>query len=121
MKISEFSDEIASACGTRAKAVIAVQKETFRLLRAALDKGERVQIPEFGIFSMKDVAGKEGEPDKKVVRFKTRDGKAGKEGRSRKDGRVKDPAKGRKKAAKSETVAGEKEQSIADVANASDK
>ena len=117
MKISEFNDEIASACGTRAKAVNAVQKETFRLLRAALDNGEKVQIPEFGIFSMKDVAGEEGEPGKRVVRFKMRDGKAGKKGGARKDRGTKDPAKKKaRKAAKGETVTDEKEQSVAVVA-----
>ena len=101
MKINEFSEEIASACGMRAKAITSVQKETFRLLRAALGKGERVQIPEFGTFSIRDVAGKDGEPGKKVVRFKMRDGKAGKDGGPRKDRAAKDPSKkSRKKAAK---------------------
>lgn len=101
MKLNEFSEEIASACGMRAKAVASVQKETFRLLRAALDKGERVQIPEFGNFSIKDVAGKDGKPGKKVVRFKMKDGKARKENGPRKDRAAKDPSKkSRKKAAK---------------------
>ena len=125
MKINEFSDEIASACGMRAKAVTSVQKETFRQLRVALDKGERVQIPEFGTFSIKDVAGKDGEPGKKVVRFKMRDGKAGKEGGPRKDRGAKDPAKkNRKKDAKTGAPAQEKapeEQAIAPVAETADE
>ena len=123
MKINELSDEIASVCGMRARAVIAVQKETFRLLRAALDKGERVQIPEFGIFSMRDVAGAEGEPVKKVVRFKARDKAAGNEGGPRKHRGPKGPAgKSRRNAAKSEAATDEEldEPTTAPVAETAD-
>jgi nucleoid DNA-binding protein len=123
MKIHELSDEIASACGIRPKVVISVQKETFRLVRAALDKGERVQIPDFGIFSIKDVAGKEGEPGKRAVRFKLKDGKADKDGGPPEGANAKDPSRrGKKKAAKgsARTDGGSEEQGTAPVAEPAD-
>jgi nucleoid DNA-binding protein len=72
MKLKELNENIATACEMRPKAVAAVQAETFRQMRAVFEKGERIQIPEFGVFSVKDVAGEEGRPGKKVVRFKLR-------------------------------------------------
>jgi nucleoid DNA-binding protein len=73
MKLSEFNQDIATACDARPKLVGAIQKETFRRLLAALDKGERVIIPEFGMFTVKEIAGEGGEAGKKSIRFRRRD------------------------------------------------
>ncbi|HVZ92355.1 MAG TPA: HU family DNA-binding protein [Rhizomicrobium sp.] len=88
MKLKELSESIASACNVRSNVVAQVQAETFRQLRTALEKGEKVQIPDFGIFVMKDVPGEGGEPGRKVVRFKGKSGdkKAGKK-EKKKEGR----------------------------------
>jgi nucleoid DNA-binding protein len=83
MKLKELNEAIASACNVRAQVVTAIQTETFKQLSAALDKGERVAIPDFGIFATKDVPGGEGQPSKKVVRFKQKTGEGKKEGAAR--------------------------------------
>ena len=70
MKLNELKEEIATACDMRAKAVLAVQKETFRKLREAIERGERVIIPDFGVFSTKERTAQEGEEPKKSIRFK---------------------------------------------------
>ena len=70
MKLKELNDGIASTCDVRAAVVNAVQAETFRQIRAALDKGEKVIVPEFGIFMIKEIQG-EGGP-KKILRFRER-------------------------------------------------
>jgi nucleoid DNA-binding protein len=88
MKLKELNEAIATACNVRPQVVTAVQAETFRQLRASLEKGEKVIIPEFGIFLTKDVEAKDDQPAKKVVRFKSKTeggkGKKGKEGGERK-------------------------------------
>src|SRR5215468_278110 len=88
MKLKELNEAIASACNVRAQVVTAIQTETFRQLSAALDKGERVAIPDFGTFAVKDIAGAEGQPGRKVVRFKQKTGEVKKrEGAEGKEGR----------------------------------
>jgi nucleoid DNA-binding protein len=88
MKLKELNEAIASACNVRAQVVTAIQAETFKQLSAALDKGERVTIPDFGIFAVKDIAGGEGQPAKKVVRFKQKTGEVKKrEGGQGREGR----------------------------------
>ena len=72
MKLKELNEAIATACNVRPQLVTTVQAETFRQLRASLDKGEKVIIPEFGIFVTKEVAATDEEPAKKVIRFKVR-------------------------------------------------
>jgi nucleoid DNA-binding protein len=72
MKLKELNEAIATACNVRPQVVTAVQAETFRRVRASLDQGEKVVIPDFGIFITKDVAAEGDQPAKKVVRFKTR-------------------------------------------------
>jgi nucleoid DNA-binding protein len=72
MKLKELNEAIATACNVRPQVVTAVQAETFRQLRASLDKGEKVIIPEFGIFLSKEIAATDEEPAKKVVRFKSK-------------------------------------------------
>lgn len=74
MKLKELNDAISATCNVRPNVVSQVQTETFRALRAAIDKGEKVLVPEFGMFLMKDVPGEEGAPGRKVVRFKARSG-----------------------------------------------
>ncbi|MBV9990014.1 MAG: HU family DNA-binding protein [Alphaproteobacteria bacterium] len=85
MKLKELNEAIAQTCDVRATVVNAVQNETFRQLRAALDKGEKVIVPDFGIFMVKEVQGESGA--KKIVRFRERtggEGKKDKEGRKKK-------------------------------------
>jgi nucleoid DNA-binding protein len=88
MRLKELSEAIASACNVRPNIVSSVQTETFRQLRAAIEKGEKVAIPDFGIFLMKDVEGENGAPAKKVIRFRAKSGenaeKAGKKGKGKK-------------------------------------
>jgi nucleoid DNA-binding protein len=101
MKLKELSESIASACNVRSNVVAQVQAETFRQLRTALEKGEKVQIPDFGIFVIKDVPGEDGAPGRKVVRFKGKSGdkKSGKK-EKRKEG------KGEKKSESAAAAAG---------------
>lgn len=73
MKLKDINDSIATTCNVRPNVVSAVQEETFKQLRAALEKGEKVMIPGFGIFVTREVPGKDGEPAKKSLRFKLRD------------------------------------------------
>jgi nucleoid DNA-binding protein len=74
MKLKELNEAIATKCNVRVQVVNTVQAETFRTMQAALDKGEKVIVPDFGHFSVKDVAGEDGAPDKKVVRFRSKTG-----------------------------------------------
>jgi len=83
MKLKELNEAIATACNVRPQVVTAVQAETFRQLRASLDKGEKIIIPEFGIFLMKDVEAKDDKPAKRIIRFKVR---ASGKGRKAKEG-----------------------------------
>lgn len=72
MKLKELNEAIATACNVRPQVVTAVQAETFRQLRASLEKGEKIIVPEFGIFLSKEVAATDEEPAKKIVRFKSK-------------------------------------------------
>ena len=73
MKLKDINDAVATACNVRPNVVNSVQAETFKQLRVALEKGEKVMIPGFGVFVTREVPGKEGEPAKKSLRFKLRD------------------------------------------------
>lgn len=86
MKLRELNDAIAQTCDVRANVVAAVQTETFRQIRTALDKGEKVIIPEFGTLLVKEIQG-EGGP-KKIVRFREKTGDAA-EKKGKKEGRKK--------------------------------
>jgi nucleoid DNA-binding protein len=113
MKLKELNETIASACNVRAQVVTAIQAETFKQLAAALDKGERVSIPDFGIFTMKDVAGEEGQPGKKVVRFRQKTG----EPRKKKEGGGEKGARGearRQKRAEAKAAKGPKTAEVED-------
>ena len=70
MRLKELNDAVAATCNVRANVVTAVQNETFRQIRIALDKGEKVIVPEFGTFVVKEVPGAPGDAAKKVVRFR---------------------------------------------------
>jgi nucleoid DNA-binding protein len=74
MKLKEINDAIASACDVRGNVVSAVQNETFRQIKAQLDKGEKVIIPDFGIFIVKDVPAVGDVPAKRSVRFREKSG-----------------------------------------------
>jgi nucleoid DNA-binding protein len=69
MKLNEMADRIAKTCELRPKAVLAVQKETFRLLGEAMDKGERIVIPAFGSFATRELPQADG-TTKKAVKFR---------------------------------------------------
>lgn len=96
MRLKELNDAIAAACNVRANVVSQVQVETFKAMRAALEKGEKLVVPDFGMFVLKDVAGEDGAPGKKLVRFRSRTGenkdkkdkkdKKGKAGKENKNG-----------------------------------
>jgi len=87
MKLKELNDAIATACNVRPNVVTAIQTETFKQLKAALDKGEKIVIPEFGMFVSREVAGEEGAPGKKTFRFRARSGEGGKKEGKEKGGR----------------------------------
>ncbi len=70
MRLKEINDAVASTCNVRANVVTAVQNETFRQIRLALDKGEKVVLPDFGTFVVKEAPGEPGAAAKKVVRFR---------------------------------------------------
>ena len=73
MKLKELNDAIAEACDLRPNVVSAVQEETFKQIRATLEKGEKVSIPDFGIFVVKDVTAENAEGGaRKMVRFRER-------------------------------------------------
>ncbi len=97
MRLKELNEGIASACNVRASVVTAVQAETFKQLRSALDKGEKIIIPDFGMFSIRDVAAEGDEPARKVVRFRER--KAG-------EGKKKEGGGGKRKKAEAKSEGG---------------
>jgi nucleoid DNA-binding protein len=105
MKLKELNEQIAKACSLTPKQVVAVHAETFRLITEALDKGERVAIADFGVFSVKDIEATADQPAKKMVRFRQRGSED-----SGEDGETKDAAKEekkREKRAKKEAAAAE--------------
>jgi nucleoid DNA-binding protein len=92
MKLKECNEAIAKACDLTPKAVASVHAETFRLITEALEKGERVFVPEFGVFTVKDIEATGDQPAKKLVRFrqrgeeeKTEEGEATKDNADRKE------------------------------------
>jgi nucleoid DNA-binding protein len=70
MKLKELNEAIASACNVRANLVSTVQAETFRQIRTTLEKGEKVLIPDFGLFVLKESEGEEGAAAKKSIKFR---------------------------------------------------
>jgi nucleoid DNA-binding protein len=79
MRLKEINDAIAAACNVRASVVTAVQNETFRQIRAALERGEKVVLPDFGSFVVKEAPATEpGGETKRIVRFREQRADAGK-------------------------------------------
>jgi nucleoid DNA-binding protein len=70
MKLRELAETIATNTNVGKQIVNSVLTETFRQIRATLDKGERLVVPEFGVFLIKDIEGENGEPARKAVKFK---------------------------------------------------
>lgn len=73
MRLKELSEGVAKACDLPARSVLRAQMETFKQLRAAVEGGERVAIPGFGIFFVKEIAAADGKPAQKLVRVKMRE------------------------------------------------
>lgn len=92
MKLKELNDAIAATCNVRANIVTAVQNETFRQLRTALEKGEKITIPEFGIFVTKDVPAENGQPAKKLIKFRAKDGGGGEDRKAKREEKKKQKA-----------------------------
>jgi nucleoid DNA-binding protein len=72
VKLKELSESVAKACDQQPRAVLKAQMETFKQMRAAIEGGERVGIPGFGIFFLKETAAADGKPAEKTVRFRAR-------------------------------------------------
>ena len=71
MRLKEINDSVAATCNVRASVVTAVQNETFRQIRAALDRGEKVVLAGFGSFVVKEApAAEPGGQPKRIVRFR---------------------------------------------------
>ena len=83
MKLRDLNESIAQTCDVRSNVVSAVQLETFRQMRTALEKGEKVLIPEFGIFVSREVKDKDG-TTKHIIRFREKSGETRKEKRQKK-------------------------------------
>ncbi len=107
MKLKELNDAIATTCNVRPNVVSSIQAETFKQLRAALEKGEKIIVPDFGQFVMKDMPAEGEKPARKLVkfRFKAADEKDNAKKEAKKAERK---AKGEGKAATSSTEGGEK-------------
>jgi nucleoid DNA-binding protein len=93
MKLKELNEAIATACNTRPNVVSSIQAETFKQLRAALDKGEKVIVPDFGQFVVRDVPAQGETPAKKVIKFRAKSG----EEKAKKEGKEKGGRKGKAK------------------------
>jgi len=73
MRLKEISEGVAQTCDMPPKSVLKAQMETFRQLRVAVEGGERVAIPGFGIFFLKEIAAEDGKPAEKTIRLRMRD------------------------------------------------
>jgi nucleoid DNA-binding protein len=73
MRLKEISEGVAKTCDMPVRSVLKAQMETFRQLRVAIESGERVAIPGFGIFFLKEIAEKDGKPAEKMVRLRMTD------------------------------------------------
>jgi nucleoid DNA-binding protein len=85
MRLKDLNDGIATTCNVRPNVVSSIQAETFKQLRAALDKGEKVIVPEFGQFVVRDVPAEGDKPARKIIKFRAKSGeeKAKEEGRKK--------------------------------------
>ncbi len=85
MKLKELNEAIATACNVRPNVVSSVQAETFKQLRAALDKGDKVIVPQFGQFIVRDIPAEGDTPARKMIKFRAKSGedKPNKEGKEK--------------------------------------
>ncbi len=70
VKLKDLYENIGTACNVRRTSVSAVLAESFKQIRDALARGDRVTVPEFGTFVIR-AAKVEGGP--KTVRFRPGD------------------------------------------------
>jgi nucleoid DNA-binding protein len=89
MKLRELTETIATNTNVGKQIVNSVLSETFRQIRTTLDKGERLVVPEFGVFLIKNIEGEAGQPAKKAVKFKAHTAEKGlkKEKKGKKEGK----------------------------------
>ncbi len=102
MKIKEFSESVAKSCDLTPRSVYKAQIETFKQLRQAVERGERVGIPGFGIFFLKEVAAKDGKPAEKIIRLRVLDAAADEAG----EGKDKRAERAEKRAARKKNAEG---------------
>jgi nucleoid DNA-binding protein len=86
MKINDLAEDVAAACGARRQVVVSVMAETFRQIQKAVDSGNKVNVPEFGVFMGRNSPGTESEP-KKGIRFRPLRDEAEKEARKKAKGK----------------------------------
>lgn len=72
MKLKELNEAIAAACDVQPKVVGAVLTEAFKQIRTAVQKGEKLTIPEFGVFVAKEVATDGDGGTRPSLRFRER-------------------------------------------------
>jgi nucleoid DNA-binding protein len=117
VKLKELSEGVAKTCDLQPRSVLKTQMETFRQLRVAIEGGERVGIPGFGIFYLRETAAEDGKPAEKTIRFKARAEQADRAGKNKgeradKVGKKKDERADRvekRKAARAKDAKGEPE------------
>ena len=73
IKLKELFEGVGTASNVRKSTVATVMTEAFRLIREALERGERVNIPGFGTFVVR--GGEDGQP--KMIRFRPGDWSGG--------------------------------------------
>lgn len=76
MKFRELSESVGKTCDLPPRSVYKAQVETFKQLRQAIERGERVGIPGFGIFFLKEIEAKDGKPAEKMIRLRVTDAAA---------------------------------------------
>jgi nucleoid DNA-binding protein len=86
MKINDLAEDIAAACGARRQVVVSVLAEAFRQIQKTVEKGEKVNVPDFGVFMGRNSTGTESEP-KSGIRFRPLRDEAEKEARKKAKGK----------------------------------
>jgi nucleoid DNA-binding protein len=113
MKLKELTETIATACEVKPKQVQAIQRETFRLIAEAFEKGERVIVPGFGLFTVKDQPQEGAEP-KKVVKFRRKSADAAEEAASEDESEDKAPENKKARRAKRKAAPADAAEAILD-------
>jgi len=109
MRLKEIGEGVAKTCDLPTRSVLKAQMETFRQLRVAVEGGERVAVPGFGIFFLKEIAAEDGKPAEKIVRLRMRDAVTDKpsEGKDKRAERMEKRKAGRNQDAEREPEAAE--------------